>query len=115
MPISQSTALTDLQKLFSKKDMLEILEFTLPRVTEKGDELQRLLATSAWEPAAKLAHQMLSSANTYASNDFNNMLRNIAQQDIDIINQALFQQKFKHELNLIIHNIQDWIVNNKIN
>jgi HPt (histidine-containing phosphotransfer) domain-containing protein len=114
MPTSNSSALTELQKIFSKEDMLEILEFALPRITEKGDELQQLLAASAWEPAARIAHQMLSSASTYASKNFDNMLRHIAQQDLDVINCALFQQALKLELSGIIHDIQEWIVNNKI-
>ncbi len=114
MTISSSDALKESQKLFSKNDLLEILEFTLPRLTEKGEELQRLLAASAWEPAARIAHKMLSSANTYASKSFDIMLRHIAQQDLDVINSALFRQELKQELGIIKHDIQDWIVNNKI-
>ena len=112
MPTTHAAALTEMQKLFSKKDMFEILEYTLPRITEKGHELQLLLAASAWEPAAKSAHQLLSSADTYASKSFNNMLRHIAKQNISIINSPQFQQTFKQELTAITQTLQDWLKNN---
>jgi hypothetical protein len=113
MPVSNFAALEELQANFSKKDMIDILEFTLPRISQKGVDLQRLLADKAWDTAAVTAHQMLSSSNNYGSESFNNMLRQIAQQNFSIISNALFQQELQEELADIKLNIIDWLVKNK--
>ena len=114
MSTSKYAALDALQKLFSNADLLEIFEVALPQIMQKGDELQRHLAASAWEAAARIAHQMLGSANMYASISFNQMLRHIAQQDLGVINSVLFQLELKQALIDIITNIQDWIAKNKL-
>ncbi len=106
---STSVALTELHKNIGLKDTIELLEFALPRIARRGDELQRHLLTADWDAASRIAHQTLSSVHLYSSSQFEQQLQQIHQQNIVVIDTPSFQQELREELDSITHAIRVWL------
>lgn len=111
MTDSTNSALEELQQSMGLKDTIELLEFALPRIEKRCDELKRHLLAEDWDSAARVAHQTISSAHVYSSSRFEQKLQQINQKNIEIIGTVSFQQDLTEECEAIIQSIKAWLVN----
>jgi hypothetical protein len=109
--ISDSTdnALADLQQNIGTKGAIELLEFALPRIAQRGKELHQYLLAKDWDAAVMIAHQTLSSARLYSSSSFEQRLQQINEKNIAVISTASFQLELQEEFEVINCAIRTWL------
>jgi hypothetical protein len=104
-----NATLVELHQNIGHKDTIELLEFALPRISQRGNDLQKCLLAKDWDSAAKIAHQTLSSARLYSSSQFELQLQHIHNKEIELIDTALFQQEFHDEVEKVKQAIRSWL------
>lgn len=107
-------ALAELVKTIGLSDAIEVLEFALPHISMRKDEIQRRLAAADWEGAAHVAHKTISSVCVYSSDPFEHHLQQIYQQDIAVISTADFQHALLKEFTDIEQGIGAWLVTHRV-
>lgn len=106
---STNAALDELQQSIGLKDTIELLEFALPRIEKRCDELKRHLLAEDWDSAARVSHQTITSAHVYGSSRFEEKLQQIHQKNTTTIGTVSFQQHLTEECQEITQAIRAWL------
>lgn len=87
------TSLDDIASRLGNDKTIEIVEFSLPYISEKEQQLRESLLAADWEAAARHAHKALSSVRLFGSGKLETLLIQIrdgaVEQNAEEIQQAL--------------------------
>lgn len=85
------------------------LQFALPKVTERSEELIKSIEAQNWEDAATQAHRFKGTVMLYGSSSLLQKLQNIINKNKDHIKNENFIQELKAELDQTQNSIKTFL------
>lgn len=99
-------------------DRIELLEYALPRVIEREQELSTFLLAHDGEKAARCAHTALSAVRLYGSPKLEALLHQTLKlgdtADINEVDVLMLQQELSKEFTVVIDRIRSWLAEHSV-
>jgi hypothetical protein len=105
-------SLDEVATRLGREKAVQIVEFSLPYISQKGQQLNDALIAAEWESAAHYAHKAISSVRLFGSAKLETLLVQIRDGNIDQDTMDI-QQELLAEFTDVQNAVNAWLIQHK--
>jgi HPt (histidine-containing phosphotransfer) domain-containing protein len=90
-------------------EAIEMLEYALPRIVQRKNQLSQHIHAQDWEAAKQYAHQTISSVSLYGSESLETQLHRVKLLGTTDIDPITFEQELSLAFDHVVQGVKEWL------